>query len=258
MRKIFCVLLISLFLMQVSAFAISSPEAKQLWYDAKIASSAAKETYNAAKIAYAAGKTEENKQAKIDTGKTLLNSALGEVEAWLIYKGIEVSENPGISQGLKDAIAADVETNLAKIDALRAEVNAAETELELGIVFIKMVVKYFELVTDVARNWGLAVVELSNSVLDTSNTYERQLRAAAETISENEEIISALDSAKSSLDEARSNVAKAEASYNAVVAGGTPLIKFSEGNNYTRTARANLLSAQASLSNAFALISQGG
>ncbi len=258
MKKLLAILAVSLFLMQASAFALSEQEAKQAWYDSKDASKAANETYTAAKIAYAADKSEENKQAKIDTGKALLNSALGEAETWLICKDLEVKNNPEVSQELKDTIAADVETNLAKIDALRAEVDAAETEFELGVVFIKMVIKYLELVADVARNWGLAVVELANSRLDTADTYEQQLRDAAETISGNDEIMAALDGAKADLGEARSNVEKAEASYREVVIGGTPLIKFSEGNNYIRAARSNLLSAQAGLSTAFMLISQSG
>ena len=74
----------------------------------------------------------------------------------------------------------------------------------------------------------------------------------------NGEVLAKLDAAKSSLAEARSNVGKAEASYNQVVLPGTPLIKFAEGNGYMRVARTNLLSALASLQQAYDLMMRGG
>jgi len=70
----------------------------------------------------------------------------------------------------------------------------------------------------------------------------------------NADIIEKLDLARNDLDEARSNIDNAESSYEQVVLPGTPLIKFSEGNNYLRIARTNLLSGHNNLNQAYNLM----
>ena len=253
------IFIVTLILFQPLAVgALTASEAKQIWYEAKQASRDAQEEHRKAKVEWAADKTEENNQKVIDTGKVVLNAALDEAEAWLIWRNLEVEENPEIPEELKQAIQNDVDTNLAKIDELRDDVDEVETRFELAVVFLKMVGKYLELLTDVSRNTGLVWVHVANTLADRIDEYEGILREAAEGISENEEILSILDSANSELDMARENIDSAESEYVQVILPGTPLIKFSNGNNYLRLAKNNLLSAYSHLNQAYRTMASGG
>jgi len=249
------VLVALLLLLQVGVVsALTASEAKQEWLDAKHESSEAHKVHRSAKIDWAADKTEENNQIVIDTGKDLLNAALDEAEAWLIWRDLEVEENQEVPSDLKQTIHEDVVTNLDKIDVLRGEVDGVETKFELGIVFLKMIGKYFELVADVARNTGLIWVHIGNTRADTVADYEAELREEAESMSDNSEILEKLDMARDELETARTNINNAEAEYGQVKLPGTPLIKFSNGNNYLRIARGNLLSAHGYLNQAYNLM----
>ena len=231
--------------------ALSSGEAKQLWHETKQASRDAQAEHRAAKIAWAANKTDENNQKVIQTGKAVLHAALDEVEAWLNWRNIEVEVNPEIPQNLKDSIRTDVNTNIQKINALRIEVDEVETQFELAIVFLKMVGKYLELLTDVARNTGLVWVHVANTYSDRIEEYETQLREAAEVFEDNANIIEKLDLARAELDSARTNIDNAEDSYQQVALPGNPLVMFSNGNNYMRLAKNNLLTALNYLNQAY-------
>ena len=155
---------------------------------------------------------------------------------------------------MKQTIEEDVNVNLAKIDVLREKVDAIETRLDLGVVFLEMVGKYFELLSDVAGDKGKIWVHIANTRADTIEEYEAELREVAEGMDDNDDIIEKLDLAVSELESARENINNAEAVYEEVVYPGQPLIKFSEGNNYLRAARANLLSAHRYLNDAFNLM----
>ncbi len=255
MKKLFTVffLLVVLVLQTIAVSALTASEAKQEWRDLKQVSKDKKQIHRDAKIEYAAEKTEENKQNIIETGKDVLNSALDEAEAWLNWKDLEAEENSEIPADIKDLIKEDVEKNLEKVDGLRSDVDGIENQLELGLVFLKMVGKYFELIADVARNTGKMWVHIANEKIGTIEDYESKLRE--ETDDEN--IIAKLDAAKEDIEEAQSNVDKAESSYEEVVTPGTPLIKFAEGNNYLRTARTNLLSAHRNLDQAYKMMLRG-
>ena len=62
--------IIGLLLFQpIIAFALTSSEAKQAWYDAKEDSREAKLAYREAQLEWATNKTEENKDFVIETGK---------------------------------------------------------------------------------------------------------------------------------------------------------------------------------------------
>lgn len=249
--------LIMLLLQPIAVSALSASDAKQAWYDAKQASLEAQEAHRDAKIEWAANKTDENNQRVIDTGKDALNAALDEVEAWLIWKDLEVEENPEIPDDLKESIQSDVDTNLGKIDELRTEVDAVENRFELGVVFLKMIGSYFELVSDVARNSGFVWVHTANQHADTLEEYEASLREAAEGMEDNELIIEKLDMARAEIEDARVNIDNAEEEYEQVRIPGKPLIKFSNGNNYLRIARGNMLSAHGYLNEAYGLMVRG-
>lgn len=252
-------LLISVLLLQsIAVSALTASEAKAEWREAKQVSKEKQQAHRDAKIDFAGNNSEENKQAVIDTGKETLHAALNEAEAWLIWKQLEAEENPDVPEDLKDDINEDVEKNLEKIDELREEVDDVEGRVELGIVFLKMVGKYFELLTDVSRNSGKMWVHIANKRIETIEDYEEKLRETAEGMDDNEEIIEKLDDAKDDIEEAKSNIEKAEDSYGQVKTGGRPLIKFAEGNNYLRTAKTNLLSAHTNLNQAYRQILRGG
>jgi hypothetical protein len=257
--SIFMILLCLLLILQpLSVSALTASEAKLAWYEAKERSREAQEAHRQAKIAWAADQTPENNQLVIDTGKEALSAALDEAEAWLIWQDREVDENPEIPSDLKTAIEEDVGKNLEKVDDLRDDVAAIKTRVDLGITFLKMTGKYLELLTDVARNSGLVWVNVANDHADTIEVYEAQLREAAEDMSDNNAILDNLDLAGAELDTARTNIENARAEYLQVRLPGTPLIRFSNGNNYLKIARGNMLSAHGYLNQAFNLIVQGG
>lgn len=251
-KQILVGLIISLFMFQiVSISALTAIEAKQNWLDARQESLSAQQTYRNAKAAYLTDKTPEKEQAVISTGKDALNAALDEAEAWLIWKKTETEENGEIPSDLKQTILNDVETNLNKIDELRTEVDGIDSQLELGIVFLGMVGKYFELLADVAKDHGLIWVYIAEKRVATIEQYEEDLREAAQG---NTEAIAKLDQAKIYIEEAKTDINNAEIAYNAIIYPGTPLIKFSEGNNYLRAARLKMINAVQEIKSAHALL----
>jgi len=254
-RKLLITTVLVLFLLQVvPVLALTVSEARQDWLDAKQVRVSAAAEHNQAKLDYAVDKTPENQQRVIDTAKDLFDVVLDEVEAWLVWKEVEAETDPRVPQDIKDDIAADVATNLAKIADLRIEVDGIENQFQVGVVFLKMIGSYIELLADVARNTGAMWAYIGDSILDVADGYEAKLRQAADQLSNNSEIIAKLDLAQSDLAEARGNVDKAEVAYGLVKLPGTPLIKFAEGNDYLRVAKTNLTSAQAQLVQAFNLI----
>lgn len=256
MKKEFVtVFLIGLILLQpFTVFALSSSEAKQVWYDAKEQSRDAQEAHRDAKIAWAADKTEKHNQEVLETGRETLHAALDEAEAWLVWRSLEVEENPEIPDELKQVIQEDVAANLAKIDELHMDVDGVENRLELGLVFLKIVGKYLELLADVARNTGYVWVHIANTYADTVEDYEVKLREAADSIDDNEEIMEKLDMAHSDLETARENIVNAEEEYRQVVMPGTPILRFANGNQYLRLTKNDLISAQSNLKQAYRLM----
>lgn len=254
-KPVIAFFLISLLMMQCTVVAaLTESEAKQACRDAKTVSLEKQEIHLDTKIKFAGNKSEENRQEVVDTGKDVLFAALDEAEAWLVWKDLEAKSNTDLPDDLKYTIHEDVETNLAKIDELRTDVDGIENRLQLGLMYLKMVGKYVELLTDVARDSGKILVYIGNTRIDTAEDIESKLRSETGNMDDNDYIIEKLDAAKADLEEAQSNVKKAENSYNLVVLPGTPLIKFQEGNNYMRVAKTNLISAQSNLHQAFTLM----
>jgi len=248
--------LVFLLLLQMVS-AITSSEAKADWLEAKEKRIEANTAYQEAKLEYATDPSEENNQGVIDTAKDSLNAALDEAEAWLIWKDLEAEENPEIPEDLKEMIAEDVETNLAKVGELKVDVEGIQTRLDVGIVFLKMIGKYAELLADVARDSGYIWVHLVENKADLVEEYEEKLRETAEELSDNEEILNKLDIAKSELATAENKIEAAENAYDEVKIPGMPLIKFAEGNAYLRQARTNLINAHIQLEHVYNLMVRG-
>lgn len=228
-------------ILQIFFVSASVADLREEWLDSKLVSKEKQLAHREAKLAWQANQTPENNQAVIDTGKESLHAALDEVEAWLHWKKAEAQENPFASEEIKQNIDEDVETNLAKIDALREDVDGITNRFELGVVFLTMIGKYFELLTDVMRNSGQMWVHVANTRVDVLEEYEQKIRDAAEMIDNNEEMLERLDEAKDEIGSARTNLDLSKAAYDEVVIGGTPLIKFHEGNQKLREARTNML-----------------
>ncbi|MFH2136284.1 MAG: hypothetical protein ABII19_01445 [Patescibacteria group bacterium] len=235
------------------ASALTSGEAKQAWLSAMQARISADAAYKQAQLDYAANKTPENDQKVIDNAKTVLGSALNEVEAWLNWKNQEAKDSDAPAE-LKVKIGNDVEKNLVKIITLRGDVAKIKTRVDVAGVFLKMVGAYVELLTDVARNTGAAWVYTGNQIADKTADYEIKLRTTANGLVDNTEILAKLDIAKSQIDLARTQINAAETSYKLVILPGTPLVKFAEGNSYLRQVRVNLLAAAGQLQESFNLI----
>ena len=254
-KQLVTVLLIAIILIQpLHAIALTSSEAKQDWYDSKDASRQAQQEHRDANIVWAANKTEENNQQVIETGKEALHRALDEAEAWLIWRNLEVDENPMIPEDLKQAIQSDVESNLAKIDELHTDVDEVDNRLELGLVFLKIIGKYFELLADVARNTGFVWVHIVSTYADTVEDYEAEIREAAQGVENNSAILEKLDEALDDLESARTNIDNALEEYEQVTIPGNPLLRFANGNQYLRIAKNDLIGAQRSLKEAYRLL----
>ncbi|MEW5955150.1 MAG: hypothetical protein AB1626_01265 [Candidatus Micrarchaeota archaeon] len=245
---------VMLLLQVASVAALTAGEAKQAWLDAKSQTMQATATHQDAKLQRAANNTPENRQAVVDTGKALQNAALDEAEAWLNWKKLEAQEDPLVPEELKQRIYADVDANLNKVTELRAEVAAVTNEIELGVVSLKMIGKYFELLADVARNVGLMWAHVGDVHADRAAEFEAKLRSTAESVNASPAVFSKLDSAVTELETARRNIASAQAAYELVRIPGTPFLKFAEGNGYLRAAQANLLGAVAQLNQAYAMV----
>ena len=260
MKKLLIVILmISVLLIQsLAASALSASDAREDWLDTREASLEAQEHYQDMKVEYAGDNSEENEENLIEAGKEVLHAALDEVEAWLIWKDEEVDENDNIPDDLEDAIEDDVDENLEKIGDLREEVDEIDSQLELVVVFLQMIGSYFELLADVAQNSGLVWVHIGNTYAENIEDYEEGLREQAEGFDDNGDIIELLDEAEEELEEARDNIDDAEDAYQEIESSGQPILKFAEGNNYLRTARANLLSAHGYLEEAYQeMVSRG-
>ncbi len=253
-NKIIPVFLISILLLQIVFISASVSDTRQNWKDLKQISKDKQVIYKQAQQKYQENQSLENEQEVIDTGKATLNAALNEVEAWLRWKTLEAEENPFASQEVKQAVYDDVNANIAKIDALRTEVNAVSTRAELGIIFIKMIGKYLELLTDVMRDSGKMWVHIANTRADKLTDYEQKLRDAAQNINDNSAIIKYLDDAKSQIESARTALTNAQNYYEQIRVGGTPLIKFSEANQQLNKAREEMLKAGNNLRQAFKLM----
>jgi len=256
--KLIGILAVMLLVMPIFAYALTSSEAREEWVDAKRISQEKQAAYTEAKLDYAAEPTSENEQLIVETGKDVLYAALDEVEAWLNWKQLEAEENSEVPDEIKEAIEDDVKANLDKIEALRTDVDDIDNRLELGITYLKMIGKYFELLADAARNTGAMWVYIGETRADQVSEYEQKLRATAEEMDDNTEIIEMLDQAKEELAEAETNIAKAKEEYQQVRIPGQPLIKFSNGNSYLTIAKGNLLSSYHYLNQAYLLIVSGG
>lgn len=237
-------IIIALFLFSIiSVVALNADDAKQDWIDAKEARLALEEKHQDAKLAYAENPSEKNKEKVVDTSKDLFQGVLDEAEAWLRWKRQEARENDDVSEALKDKIENDVKDNLDTIDELRIDVDKIENPAGAGLVFLKIISKYGELLTDVARNSGYAWIEFANEKVDKLEQYEEKLRA----ITDDEDLLEKLDIAKDDIETARKKIDIAEKAYDDVKLPGTPFIKFAEGNGYLRQAKRNMLDAYAQL-----------
>jgi len=192
----------------------------------------------------------------VDTGKDALHAALDEADAWLVWKDLQSQESEELSKDIKKTISSDAENNIDKIDALRAEVDTVTTQFELGVVFLKMIGKYSELLADVGRNSGMIHVYKIEKYADRIEIIEAKLRVELQQ-GNNQAATLKLNLVKADIEDARNDLAKAEAAYNQVVLPGRPLAKLSEGNGHIRNAKISLLTAHNNLNQAY-LLSRGG
>jgi len=257
MKKVLIVFLIAMLLLDVVS-ALSASEAKSAWQDAKKITITAQAEHNDAKIAWAADKTPENDKVVVETGKTLLNVTLDEAKAWLLWKNLEAEENNDVPRILKDTIKLDVDKNIKDIEGLREDINDVRNQFDLGVVFLRMIGKYVELLTDVARDSGKMWAQVADIYGDRISEYEQKLRTVTESIPNNANMLAKLDSVDSEVGKARSNIKEAELAYDKVRLPGTPLLKFAEGNSHLSAAKADLLAAQVYLGQAYDLMARGG
>ncbi|HLC46674.1 MAG TPA: hypothetical protein VJI75_02940 [Candidatus Nanoarchaeia archaeon] len=248
---LFVISLIILLMQAISVSASASTDAQKNWIDLKEATKEAQAKHQDAKLALAGDNSEQNRQAVVDTGKEVLNSALDEAEAWLEWKDAEAVENDKISDDLRNMIQDDVQKNIDKISGLKSEVAQVNNQAALGLMTLKLIGKYGELLVDVARDTGATWVYIANAYSDKLTEFEGRLRNAAK---DNSDALALLDNAKSEIDIAERNIANAEDTYKQVVLPGKPFIKFNEANTYLRAAQINMINAQASLNQAYSKI----
>lgn len=250
MRKFITGFLLAVLLLVAAspALALTQSEAKNAWVGAQQVRQDADAAYRQSQLDYKADPSPAGEQKVVDAAKKLMNSALDEAEAWLVWKRIESQNDSRVPAEIKSNISSDVASNLQKIEGLRTDVAGVETRAQALAVFLKMVGGYTELVTDVARNTGAMWAYIGDQLVTKAETFEAKLRVAA---AGKDDLLKELDLVKSELELAKSKVAMAEASYLEVKLPGTPLVKFSEGNRYLREAQTNLRQAQGQMAEVF-------
>lgn len=257
MKRAIIIFMALLFVMStISVAALTASEAKDVWFDKRDVRFEKNSEHKQAKLTYANDKSSENSKAVVDTGKDLFSAGLDEVEAWLVWKNIEASEDDRIPQHMKDTIDEDVNKNLEKVEKLRDDVDGISSQIELGIAALAMGGKYFELVTDVARNTGLVWSHIGNARADKIEEFHDKILVYAEEAG-NEAAIEKLNTVTSELEIARRNIDNAEDTYELVEIGKMPMLKFAEGNNYLRAAQTNLISALSNVNQAYGLVLRG-
>jgi hypothetical protein len=257
MKKIFTIVVFMLLINSILVFALTSGEAKSNWAEARKSTADAQKVYTDAKLSYAANASQQNQQNLVNAGKEVLLKALSEVEAWLIWKKIEANENQDVPDSIKQSISSDVDKNLALIPGLKTDVQNCQNQLQLTLVFLNLMGKYADLLSDVARNSGNMWAYIGETKEKQLEDLEAKVRATAEKLN-NSKAIDQLNNAKSELIQAKSNIDNAKTSYSQVKMPGNPLIKFNEGNNYLINARGNLLIALADINQAFNVLALGG
>ncbi len=256
MKKItaLLVLVTSLVANTLPALAENPNEMRQEWINAKKIRLEADAAYRQAQLDYKKNNTPENDRRVIDAAKAVLNDALDEAEAWLKWKRLEANENSDVPENIKNNIDDDVDTNLAKIEGFRTDVEGIENRLQVIGVFLKIIAGYTGLLTDVARNSGAMWVYIGEQLANKVSEYEAKLRAAASGIADNSEALAKLDAVKDEVSAATKKIELAKIAYEKVRLPGTPLIKFAEANAYLRQAKTNLINAQVQLNNVFNLL----
>ena len=252
-KQLIIMFIFAILLLQV--VAASPGEAKSNWLELKDVSKEMKSAYKDAQKEFKNNKTDENKQILVDAGKDLLNAGLDEAEAWLLWKQIQVAEDPKAPEDLAQKIQEDITKNLDKIEGLRTKVDNVGNQLQLGLVFIEMVVEYRSLIADVSNNMGNAFIHKANEMLETANAMEEKLRELAEG---NEKAISYLDEAKADLESAQSHVGEADTNYDSIKVPGKPLVDFHQGNIHLREAKQDFVSAHQNMKKAYKELLKGG
>jgi hypothetical protein len=236
---------VTLLLFQVvSVAALTASQARDNWLDAKEESLEAQSRHRNTKTTYG-----QNTPEALETGKESMHAALNEAEAWLIWKEAQANENSEIPDNLREDILADIENNKGKIKSLKAEVDAVNSQIELAATFLKMIGKYTELLTDVARNSGKIWVFVANERIKDLESYQIKLKEFAED-RDNGPALVKLNDASEKIEEAKSNIDNAEEYYNRVQIRTNPVINFHEGNKRLRFARMDMLEAHIRLNEA--------
>lgn len=237
-----------MFSIAAPALALSQSEAKSAWIQAQQVRLEADTAYRQAQVDYNKNPKPAEEQALITAAKTLMNDALDEAEAWLVWKDIEAKNDARVPSDIRANISADVAKNTEKIKGYRTDVAGVTTRAQSALVFLKIVGGYAGLLTDVARNTGAMWASIGDKLVITAESYEAKLRTAA---ADRPELIAKLDIVKSEIDLAKNKISMAKAAYLLVKLPGTPFIKLGEGNGYLQEARVNLTQAQIQMLNVF-------
>ena len=255
-KTIFIFAIIAIFLLQVVAVSATAEETKIAWKDAKEISKEKRNEYRDVQKEFRKNNSEENRELLIEAGKETLHAGLNEAEAWLLWREEKSKEDTKFPEELKEEIQSSIDENLAKIESLREEIDAIETQIELGVTFIDMLFKYREVLSDVSKHTGNSLIYLAEQKLEKSTEFEEKLRVIAEGY-EHEAALESLDNVKESLNSAKEHIDEADEKYDSITVPGKPIITFHEGNKHLKDARKSLIDAHKNLREAYRLLLNG-
>lgn len=212
--------------------------AKQKWIDDVVYHEKTKIEWQAAQKLVAESNTPENVQNVIDKAKISLNAGLDAAIAFFEFQkekltGVDISEN------LKDIIRNDLDENIGVAESLKTDVGNIKTRLEVGLVTLKIVDKYLDLLVDVMRDSGLVFVEKADNRYDKLNNFRDKVESKIPEGKE-DDYKDLLDKVESNMNEAKSNIDGAEAKYKSIIQKQGSRIAFQEGNNLIRQSNQNM------------------
>lgn len=221
-----------------SSMVFAHGDLKQEWIDAKAVHKEARDVWKEAQVLVNSVNTPENVRNVIDKAKISLNAGLDEAIAYFEFQKDKLLDSD-ISDDLKVVIQADIDNNLGIANDLKNDVAGITTRLQIGIVTLKIVDKYLDLLVDIMRDTGLVFVEKGNNRHDKLDNFRDRIESniPADSKSDYQEL---LDKIENNMNEAKSNINSAEAKYKSITQKQGSGVAFREGNNLMRQSNQNM------------------
>ena len=242
MKKLF---LIAVVLLLFSSFAFADLESARLkWLEAKETHLGLQQEWRQAQLLVAANNTQENIENVIEKAKAALNAGLDEAIAFFEFHKEKLT-SADVSDELKATIESDLNKNIDVAEGLKDDVNAITTRAEVGVVSLKIIDAYLNLLVDVMRDTGLVFVEKANLRVEKLEEFRDTLQEKVDIAPEDkkEDLDKLMESLNVHIDEAKSAIDSAEEAYNSITKKEGSRIAFEKGNTLIRQSRSHMVLA---------------